>query len=237
MPAGRRRGLGSAQYAALLRADFASFATHVFAELYPKTRFQMNWHLWVIAARLAAVRNGKIRRLAIQLPPRHLKSLLASVAFPAWVLGHDPSAEILCVSYAQELADKWSRDCRRIVLSPWYRALFPTRLAPSRQAMAEFETTAKGCRIATSVGGVLTGRGADLIVIDDPLKPEEALSDPCRASANEWYDSTLSQPPQRQGEECHRPRHAPATRGRPRRPQAGARGVGGAALSGDRRSR
>src|SRR5215467_6215082 len=191
MPGKRRRGLGSAQYAGLLRADFASFAQHVFAELYPKTRFQMNWHLWVIAARLAAVRTGKIRRLAIHLPPRHLKSLLASIAFPAWVLGHDPSAEILCVSYAQDLADKWSRDCRCIVLSPWYRALFPTRLAPSRRAMAEFETTTKGCRIATSVGGVLTGRGADLIIIDDPLKPEQALSDPFREGANEWYDSTL----------------------------------------------
>jgi predicted phage terminase large subunit-like protein len=191
MPAGRRRRLGPAHYAGLLRADFASFAQHAFAELYPKTGFQMNWHLWVIAARLASVRTGKIRRLAIHLPPRHLKSLLASVAFPAWVLGHEPATEILCVSYAQDLAAKWSRDCRRIVLSPWYRALFPTRLAPSRQAMAEFETTAKGCRIATSVGGVLTGRGADLIVIDDPLKPEEALSDPRREGANEWYDHTL----------------------------------------------
>jgi predicted phage terminase large subunit-like protein len=191
MPRRRRRRLGTAQYAGLLRADFASFATHVFAELYPRTPFQMNWHLWVIAARLAAVRAGKVRRLAIHLPPRHLKSLLASVAFPAWVLGHEPEAEILCVSYAQELAAKWSRDCRHIMLSRWYQALFPTRLARSRQAMAEFETTAKGCRIATSVGGVLTGRGADLIVIDDPLKPEEALSDPRRESANEWYDSTL----------------------------------------------
>jgi predicted phage terminase large subunit-like protein len=75
--------------------------------------------------------------------------------------------------------------------SPWYRWVFPTRLASAKQAMAEFETTAKGCRLATSVGGVLTGRGADLIVIDDPLKPEEAVSDTRRASANEWYDSTL----------------------------------------------
>src|SRR5271168_2556335 len=191
MPAGRRRRLGAAQFQGLLRADFASFATHVFAELYPRARFQMNWHLWVIAARLTAVRAGNLRRLAIHLPPRHLKSILASVAFPAWVLGHEPEAQILCVSYAQDLADKWSRDCRRVVLSPWYQALFPTRLARSPQAMAEFETTAKGCRIATSVGGVLTGRGADPIVIDDPLKPEEALSDPRRESANEWYDHTL----------------------------------------------
>jgi predicted phage terminase large subunit-like protein len=137
------------------------------------------------------VRDGAIQRLLINLPPRHLKSLLASVAFPAWLLGHEPAAEILCVSYAQELADKWSRDCRRIVMSPWYRWLFATRLARTPQAMAEFETTEGGRRIATGIGGVLTGRGADFIVIDDPLKPEEALSDRHRRHANEWYDHTL----------------------------------------------
>jgi hypothetical protein len=97
------------------------------------------------------------------MPPRYLKSLLASVAFPAWCLGHDPAAQILCVSYAQELADKLSRDCRRILASDWYRRIFPTRLSPERQAVPEFETTAQGCRLATSVGGVLTGRGADMI--------------------------------------------------------------------------
>jgi predicted phage terminase large subunit-like protein len=191
MPRTPRVRLAGAEYDALVRGDFAAFAQRAFHELYPRSQFLMNWHIRVLAARLAAVRDGHIRRLAINLPSRHLKSLLASVAFPAWILGHEPSAEILCVSYAQDLADKWSRDCRRIVASPWYRWLFPTRLAPMRQAMAEFETTARGCRIATSVGGVLTGRGADVIVIDDPLKPEEALSDRHRQGANEWYDHTL----------------------------------------------
>ena len=173
------------EYDALLRGHFAVSAERAFHTLYPRSRFLANWHLEVIAVRLEAVRAGQIRRLAINLPPRHLKSLLASIAFCAWVLGHEPGAEVLCVSYAQELADKWSRDCRRIMASPWYRWLFATRLAPARQAMAEFETTARGCRIATSVGGVLTGRGADLIVIDDPLKPEEALSLTQRRAAND----------------------------------------------------
>jgi hypothetical protein len=125
------------------------------------------------------------------VPPRHLKSLLASVAFPAWCLGHDPSAQIICASYAQDLADKLSRDCRHIVTSDGYQRLFPTRLSPRHQAVPEFETTARGCRVATSVGGVLTGRGADIIIIDDPLKPEEALSQAQRQAANEWYDHTL----------------------------------------------
>ena len=163
-------------YDTLLRRDFVSFAQRCFRELSPRTQFMMNWHVEIIAAKLMAVRAGQIRRLIINMPPRYLKSLLASVAFPAWCLGHDPAAQILCVSYAQELADKLSRDCRRILASDWYQRLFPTRLSPERQAVPEFETTAQGCRLATSVGGVLTGRGADLIIIDDPLKPEEALS-------------------------------------------------------------
>jgi hypothetical protein len=149
------------------------------------------WHFELMTGKLATVREGRIRRLIINVPPRHLKSHLASVAIPAWCLGHDPSMQILCVSYAQDLADKLSRDCRRIVASDWYRRRFPTRLSPRHQAVPELETTAQGCRIATSVGGVLTGRGADIIVIDDPLKPEEALSQTQRQAANEWYDHTL----------------------------------------------
>jgi len=142
-------------------------------------------------ARMTAVREGKIRRLIINLPPRHLKSVMASIAFPAWCLGLDPTAQILCVSYAQDLADKLARDCRSIMMSPWYRQLFATRLAPHRQAVQEFITTRQGYRLATSTGGVLTGRGADIIIIDDPLKPEEALSDAQRQACNQWYDHTL----------------------------------------------
>jgi predicted phage terminase large subunit-like protein len=174
-----------------LRRDLVSFTQLCFSELNPRTRFAMSWHIEIIAAKLTALRGGKIRRLVINLPPRHLKSLLASVAFPAWCLGHDPSAQILCVSYAQDLADKLSRDCRAILASDSYRQLFPTRLSPQRAAMPEFDTTAQGCRLATSVGGVLTGRGADLIIIDDPLKPEEALSQTQRQAANDWFDHTL----------------------------------------------
>src|ERR1700758_2236227 len=100
-------------YDTLLRLDFVSFAQRCFRELSPRAQFAMNWHIEIIAAKLMALRAGKIRRLIINLPPRYLKSLLASIAFPAWCLGHDPSAQILCVSYAQELADKLARDCRQ----------------------------------------------------------------------------------------------------------------------------
>jgi predicted phage terminase large subunit-like protein len=183
--------LTRAEYEVLLRRDFATFAARCFHDLNPQAELAMNWHLEVIAAKLTAVRQGKIRRLIINLPPRHLKSLMASIAFSAWCLGHDPSAQILGASYAQDLADKLARDCRSIMTSPWYRQIFPTRLAPHRQAVQEFITTRQGYRLATSTGGVLTGRGADFILIDDPLKPEEALSRAQRQATNEWYDHTL----------------------------------------------
>src|SRR6516165_1023960 len=183
--------LTRAEYDTALRNDFALFAGRCFHELNPQAELAMNWHLEVIAAKLAAVWEGKIRRLIINLPPRHLKSLMASVAFPAWCLGHDPSVQILCVSYAQDLADKLARDSRSIMMSPWYQGIFPTRLAPHHQAVEEFVTTRQGYRLATSTGGVLTGRGADIAAIDDPLKPEEALSKARRQVCNEWFVNTL----------------------------------------------
>jgi len=183
--------LAPEQYRALLRQYFCAFIQRSFRHLNPQTSMQMNWHIEVIAAKLEACRRGEIRRLIINVPPRHLKSICASVAFPAWVLGLDPTAQILCVSYAQDLADKLARDCRSLITSAWYKATFPTRLSTEKQAVQEFVTNRQGFRMATSVGGVLTGRGADIIVIDDPLKPDEALSDSRRQSANEWYDNTL----------------------------------------------
>src|SRR5215475_13438573 len=148
--------LTRAEYQAVLRQDFTTFVARCFHELNPQAELAMNWHLEVVAAKLTAVREGKIRRLIINLPPRHLKSLMASIAaFPAWCLGHEPSAQILCVSYAQDLADKLARDCRLIMTSSWYRQLFPTRLAAHRQAVQEFITTRQGFRLATSTGGVL----------------------------------------------------------------------------------
>ena len=183
--------LTPAEYHALLRRDFAAFAQRAFYELNARTDFAAGWHVEVIAAKLAAVRAGDIRRLVVNLPPRHLKSHLASVAFPAWCLGRDPGIHLLCVSYAQDLADQLARDCRRIVSSGWYRALFATRLSAAKTAVQEFVTTEQGSRLAISVGGALTGRGADIIILDDPLKPEEALSRIQRHQVNEWFDHTL----------------------------------------------
>ena len=175
--------------AVLLRNEFSFFAAKCFDHLNPGVSFTQGWHIKLIAGELAGLRAGS-RQLIINLPPRHLKSLLGSVALPAWLLGHNPSRQIICASYGAELAQKLSRDCRAIMESAWYRELFPgTRL--DRSAAHELTTTAHGMRMATSVDGVLTGRGADVIIIDDPSKPEEALSDTTRQRVNDWFDGTL----------------------------------------------
>ncbi len=179
------------EYLALLRSDFNAFIERSFYELNPTTPFLPNWHVQVIAAELEACRRGETKRLIINVPPRSLKSLCASIAFPAWLLGHDPSAQIIAVSYGGELANKLSSDCRNLLASSFYQDLFSTRLSTHRQALQEFSTTKNGFRMATSVGGVLTGRGADYLVIDDALKPDEALSGSQRNACNEWFDHTL----------------------------------------------
>lgn len=181
--------LSLGEYNSVTRVDFWTFVQRVFVELNGEP-FADNWHIQLLCAEVDRVRTEPNTRLAIALPPRSLKSIIASVALPAWLLGHDPSLEIVCASYGQELADELSTQCRRIMLTAWYRCLFPgTRL--DRQAMGHLVTTAGGKRYATSVGGTLTGMGANVIIVDDPMKPDEALSDSERTKANDWARHTL----------------------------------------------
>jgi hypothetical protein len=177
---------------ALLRADFRAFVHKAFATLSPGQLYISTWHIEAIAWQLERVRRGEIRRLIINMPPRSLKSIMASVAFPAFVLGHDPSRRIICVSYSGDLSRKHSNDFRALLESSWYRGTFPNaRIGPYKNSETEIELTARGFRLATSVGGTLTGRGGDIIVIDDPLKPDDALSETKRSAANQWFANTL----------------------------------------------
>jgi predicted phage terminase large subunit-like protein len=180
------------EYSYILRLDLATFNERAFYELNPQTKFMNSPHIELLVSKLEACRQGRTRRLIVNLPPRSLKSHAASVVLPAWMLGHDPTKQIICASYGQDLADKHARDCRTLMASTFYRRLFPnTHLSLEKQSVDEFVTTAQGFRMSTSVGGVLTGRGADLIILDDPLKPDEALSETRRNAVNEWYDNTL----------------------------------------------
>jgi predicted phage terminase large subunit-like protein len=177
--------------AEIYRQDLLAFIHRSFLELNPAATFEHNWHQELIAQSLEDVAYGHCKRLIINVPPRHLKSHSASIAFPAWFLGRFPDKQVACVSYAQDFSDTLARHSRRLMDSIFYQALFDTRISRKRDTVADFETTRGGFRFSTSVGGVFTGRGADVIVIDDPLKADEALSDARRESVNNWFDNTL----------------------------------------------
>jgi predicted phage terminase large subunit-like protein len=177
---------------ALMRKDLTAFTHRCFQTIVPGQSFLHNWHVQAITHQLERVRSGETRRLIITLPPRNLKSITASVAFPAFALGHDPSLRIVCASYSQDLAAKHGRDFRTILEMPWDQALFPqTRIDPHKNTETEIQTTGLGYRLSTSVGGTLTGRGGNLILIDDPMKPADRMSEVKRPAVSEWYDSTL----------------------------------------------
>jgi predicted phage terminase large subunit-like protein len=184
--------ISEAEYRTISRYDLYTFIHRAFRELNPTVPFLHTWHNELIAAKLEACLRHEINRLIINVPPRSLKSHDATVAFPAYVLGHNPSAQLICASYGQDLANKHALDCRTLMTSAWYKHLFPrTCLSSQKQSLQELVTTRNGFRLATSVGGVLTGRGAEFIIIDDPLKPYDALSEAQRNAANEWFDHTL----------------------------------------------
>ena len=170
--------------------DFESFLRRCLATLNPGMPFLPNWHIRAIAYQLERVRRGEINRLIINMPPRYLKSITVSVAFPAFVLGHDPRHRIFSISYGSELSLKHARDFRSIVESPWYARAF-SQMRLSRSLDDEATTTLKGFRKATSVGGVLTGLGGNMIILDDPQKPVDAQSKVRRDSLNQWFSNTL----------------------------------------------
>ncbi len=173
------------------RSDFYTFMQKGFTEIDSSQEFKGNWHLELICNKLEQCIRGDIRRLIINIPPRNLKSHCASICLPAYILGHDPNARVVCISYAQELANKLSRKTRKLMESNFYKGIFQTRLG-DKNTENEFETTKNGFRYATSVGGSLTGDGGSYIIIDDPIKADDATSETKRGNVNEWYNSTVA---------------------------------------------
>ncbi|WP_244500359.1 phage terminase large subunit [Methyloceanibacter methanicus] len=171
-----------------LRNDFESFLKYSVLTLNPGMPFLPNWHIRAITYQLERVRRGEINRLIINLPPRYLKSITVSVAFPAFVLGHDPRQRIFSISYGSELSLKHARDFRSIVESPWYARAFP-QMGLSRSSMrrqARLRGSAKPLRSAASSPGL-----AATIILDDPQKPVDAQSKVRRDSLNQWYANSL----------------------------------------------
>jgi predicted phage terminase large subunit-like protein len=175
---------------AVLATNLTSFTEFAFRVVRPDISFKPNWHFEAVTHKLSEVASGEVRRLIITLPPRNLKSLCASVALPAWFLGRNPSERVVVVSYSDVLARTHANDFRLLVNHPIYQASFPA-MRLERDTDREITTTKRGKRFATSIDGTLTGLGGNLIIIDDPLKLGDAMSESVRTRVIEWYRSTL----------------------------------------------
>ena len=174
------------------RQDFVSFVRMSYDLLRHDEPLSMNWHIEAMAYHLEQVRLGKIKRLIINLPPRYLKSIVTSVAFPAFVLGHDPTKRLIVASYGSDPAVQLANDCRTVISSPRYKSIFPgLHISRMKNTESEIATTRGGFRLATSIDGSLTSRGGHIMIIDDPLKQSDASSDPKREHVNAWFKNTL----------------------------------------------
>jgi predicted phage terminase large subunit-like protein len=175
----------SHQLFALAHEDLACYAILQFPS------FELARHHELIVSKLEAVEREEISRLMIFLPPRHGKSLIASSLFPAWYLGRHPDHHVIFATYGQELSDDFGRRVRNSIVDQVHEAVFPNcRLSDDSSAAHRFNTTKGGAYYAVGRGGPITGRGAHLLLIDDPIKDrEEANSETIRKSLHEWFAS------------------------------------------------
>ena len=175
----------------LLGTDLLAFYEKVFETLEPGTAYLENWHTEHLAFKIARLAAGEFQRIIINQPPRTGKSLLASVALPMFLLGRDRACQIMAISHTADLARKFNLDRRRIAAADWYRELFPNMLLEIARDTELQTSLGGGCFASGMVGGV-TGRGADVIIIDDPLKGAGSLSKARRAEVNAAYDNQVS---------------------------------------------
>ena len=159
-------------------------------------KYTANWHHRAIADELERIENGEFAKdgnkvLMIFMPPRHGKSQLATINFPAWYLGRNPDKEVITASYSGDLAVNFGGKTRDIVTDPLYKKVFKTRLKKTEQAKDKWSTTKDGSYVSVGIGGAITGRGANILLIDDPIKNhEEAKSQTYRDKAWDWFLST-----------------------------------------------
>ena len=163
--------------------DFLSFVKCVWPE------FVEGPHHRHIAEKFNKLASGEITRLIVNMPPRHTKSEFASYLLPAWMVGRDPKLKIIQATHTGELAIRFGRKAKTLIDSEDYHKIFETRLREDSQAAGRWETAQGGEYFAAGVGGAITGRGADLLIIDDPHSEQDALSPTAMESAYEWYTS------------------------------------------------
>ena len=159
--------------------------------LYNFDDFKVNWHHEVIFNALEAILEGKKKRLMIFLPPRHGKSEIGSIQFPAFAVGKNKDKNIILASYSGDLATDFGRQTRNLINAKEYQNIFDTTLAQDSTAKGKWNTNGRGAYNAVGVGGATTGKGADILIIDDPVKNrQDAESDVIRESQWDWYRST-----------------------------------------------
>lgn len=153
--------------------------------------FKTGQHIGILAKKLEAVERGEIKRLLVMEPPRHCKSLLCSQLFPAWYLGRNPTRQIITATYGDQLARDFGRKVRNTFAQQEFKAIFPeVTLAEDSAAIGKFNTNKDGVYIATGVGGALTGRGADVLLIDDAIRGRQDADSPViRNNVWEWYQA------------------------------------------------
>ncbi len=176
---------------AVTRNDLEAFSERVFNELNPGSPYHSNWHVSAVTYQLERCVRGEIKRLAILLPPRQLKSTIVSVALPAFILGRTPGAKIICASYGPQLALDLSNKTRRILNASWYQHTYPGTTIGSSDTQSYVSTTEGGYRFATTPGGSMTGIGADFIILDDPQKASDMAHDTSRNEAKLWLNDTV----------------------------------------------
>ena len=174
--------------------SFRSYIQQVWHVVEPATPYIPGWHIDAIADHLEAVTKREIRNLAITIPPRCAKSLCVAVFWPTWVWIAYPEWRWLFASYAGSLSIRDSLKCRRIIESPWYQWRWGERyqLTGDQNAKIRFENNKSGYRIATSVGGSVTGEGGDAVCCDDPIQAIDAHSQARREAALTWWDEAMS---------------------------------------------
>ncbi len=179
-------------FEAIIRQDFSSFIRKVFSTINPGMEYHSNWHIDLIAEYLEAARSKQIKRLIINMPPRSLKSVCISVAWPAWILAQKPESRIMAASYSSVLSVKHSLDTKLVLESEWYKYIFPnTKISKKHNCKNKFLTSENGFRFATSVGGSATGEGWDYLIVDDPHNPTQINSKKIKHRAIEWFEQTF----------------------------------------------
>ena len=171
--------------------EFVKQSWHV---VEPGIPFMESWHIEEICEHLEAVSAGEIHRLLINIPPRHSKSTIVSVMWPAWEWITDPAQKFLCASYSGTLSTRDNLKTRRLLQSPWYQERWGHmfKFAGDQNAKQRFENDKTGYRLATSVGGTATGEGGSRLILDDPHGAQAAQSEAMRESDLEWFDMVWS---------------------------------------------